>query len=98
MRVFALFLLAFLVFPVTAESIKIGYIDTEKVVNSLTQYQQENADIIQEFESKKQELLDLFNHIELVKTNLSNIDKSFLLKLSIFDLISLILVSLISNK
>ena len=76
MRVFALFLLAFLAFPVTAESIKIGYIDTEKVVNSLTQYQQENADIIKEFESKKQELLNLFNHIELVRANLSKIDKS----------------------
>ncbi|HIF36088.1 MAG TPA: OmpH family outer membrane protein [Candidatus Thioglobus sp.] len=76
MRVFALFLLAFLAFPVTAESIKIGYIDTEKVVNSLTQYQQKNADIIQEFESKKQELLDLFNHIELVRANLNKIDKS----------------------
>ena len=76
MRVFALFLLAFLAFPVTAESIKIGYIDTEKVVNSLTQYQQENADIIKEFESKKQELLDLFNHIELVRANLNKIDKS----------------------
>ena len=76
MRVFALFLLAFFAFPVTAESIKIGYIDTEKVVNSLTQYQQENADIIQEFESKKQELLDLLNHIELVRANLSKIDKS----------------------
>ena len=76
MRVFSLFLLAFLAFPVTAESIKIGYIDTEKVVNSLTQYQQENADIIKEFESKKQELLNLFNHIELVRANLSKIDKS----------------------
>ena len=76
MRVFALFLLAFLALPVTAESIKIGYIDTEKVVNSLTQYQQKNADIIQEFELKKQELLDLFNHIELVRANLSKIDKS----------------------
>ena len=76
MRVFALFLLAFLAFPVTAESIKIGYIDTEKVVNSLSQYQQENDGIIQEFESKKQELLDLFNHIELVRANLSKIDKS----------------------
>ena len=76
MRVFALFLLAFLALPVNAESIKIGYIDTEKVVNSLSQYQQENADIIQEFESKKQELLDLFNHIELVRANLSKIDKS----------------------
>ena len=76
MKVFALFLLAFLAFPVTAESIKIGYIDTEKVVNSLTQYQQENTDIIKEFESKKQELLNLFNHIELVRENLSKIDKS----------------------
>jgi outer membrane protein len=76
MRGFTLFLLAFLAFPVTAESIKIGYIDTEKVVNSLTQYQQKNADIIQEFESKKQELLDLFNHIELVRANLNKIDKS----------------------
>ena len=76
MKVFALFLLAFLALPVSAESIKIGYIDTEKVVNSLTQYQQENAYIIQEFESKKQELLDLFNHIELVRANLSKIDKS----------------------
>ena len=76
MRVFALFFLAFLAFPVTAESIKIGYIDTEKVVNSLTQYQEENDNIIKEFESKKQELLDLFNHIELVRVNLSKIDKS----------------------
>ena len=76
MRVFALIFLAFLAFPATAEPIKIGYIDTEKVVNSLSQYQQENDGIIQEFESKKQELLDLFNHIELVRANLSKIDKS----------------------
>ena len=76
MRVFALIFLAFLAFPATAEPIKIGYIDTEKVVNSLSQYQQENDDIIQDFESKKQELLDLFNHIELVRANLNKIDKS----------------------
>ena len=76
MRVFALIFLAFLAFPATAEPIKIGYIDTEKVVNSLSQYQQENDDIIKEFESKKQELLDLFNHIELVRANLNKIDKS----------------------
>ena len=76
MRVFALIFLAFLAFPATAEPIKIGYIDTEKVVNSLSQYQQENEGIIQEFESKKQELLNLFNHIELVRANLNKIDKS----------------------
>ena len=76
MRVFALILLAFLAFSATAEPIKIGYIDTEKVVNSLSQYQQENNSIIKEFESKKQELLNLFNHIELVRANLNKIDKS----------------------
>ena len=76
MRVFVLIFLAFLAFPATAEPIKIGYIDTEKVVNSLSQYQQENEGIIQEFESKKQELLDLFNHIELVRANLNKIDKT----------------------
>jgi len=76
MRVFVLIFLAFLALPATAEPIKIGYIDTEKVVNSLSQYQQENDDIIQEFESKKQELLNLFNHIELVRANLNKIDKS----------------------
>ena len=76
MRVFALIFLAFLAFPATTEPIKIGYIDTKNVVNSLSQYQQENNGIIQEFESKKQELLDLFNHIELVRSNLNKIDKS----------------------
>ena len=76
MRVFALIFLAFLAFPATAEPIKIGYIDTEKVVNSLSQYQHENDRIIQEFKLKKQELLDLFNHIELVRANLNKIDKS----------------------
>ena len=76
MRVFALIFLAFLAFPATAEPIKIGYIDTEKVVNSLSKYQKENDGIIQEFKSKKQELLNLFNHIELVRANLNKIDKS----------------------
>jgi outer membrane protein len=76
MRVFALIFLAFLATPTNADSIKIGYIDTEKVVNSLSQYQQENDVIIKEFESKKQELLDLFNHIELVRANLNKSDKS----------------------
>ena len=76
MRVFTLFALFLLVISASAESIKVGYIDTEKVVNSLTQYQQENSNIIKEFESKKIELLDLFNHIELVRANLSKIDKS----------------------
>ena len=75
MRSFALFLLTFLVSSVSAESIKIGYIDTEMVVNNLTQYKLGRATITKEFESKKQELLDLFNHIELIRANASKLDK-----------------------
>ena len=62
--------------PINAQSIKIGYIDVEKVINSLSQYQQENDLLIQLFEPKKQQLLDLFEHIELLKENLNNIDRS----------------------
>ena len=75
MRVFVLLTLTALVFSVRAESIKIGYIDTAKVVNSLSQYQEENITIAQEFDLKKQELLDLFNHIEQVRSNLEEIDR-----------------------
>ena len=76
MRYFALFLLTFLVSSVSAESIKIGYIDTEMVVNNLTQYKLGRVTITKEFESKKQELLDLFNHIELMRANASKLDKA----------------------
>ena len=50
-----------------SETIKIGYIDTELVVNNLPQYQQSVLEISKEFEPKKQELLDLFKHIELLR-------------------------------
>jgi outer membrane protein len=75
MRVFTLFLFVFFVSPINAETTKIGYIDTEMVVNNLTQYKLGRANITKEFESKKQELLDLFNHIELIRANASNLDK-----------------------
>ena len=73
MRFLALFFFAILVTPINAHSIKIGYIDIEKVINSLSQYQQENNALIQEFEPKKQQLLDLFKHIELLKKKLNNV-------------------------
>jgi len=73
MRFLALFFFAILITPINAHSIKIGYIDVEKVINNLSQYQQENNALIQKFEPKKQQLLDLFKHIELLKTNLKNI-------------------------
>ena len=75
MRAIVLFLLALLVTSINAQSIKIGYIDVEKVINSLPQYQYDNDSLIQQFEPKKQQLLDLFKHIELLKKNLNNVDR-----------------------
>ena len=76
MRVVVLFLLALLVTSTNAQSIKIGYINVEEVINSLSQYQHDNDSLIQQFEPKKQQLLDLFKHIELLKENLNNFDRS----------------------
>ena len=75
MRFIVLFLLALLVTSINAQTIKIGYIDVEKVITSLSQYQRDNDSLIQQFEPKKQQLLDLFKHIELLKKNLNTIDK-----------------------
>ena len=74
MRLLALFFFTILITPINAHSIKIGYIDVEKVINNLSQYQQENNVLIQQFEPKKQQLLDLFKHIELLKKNLNNVE------------------------
>jgi len=74
MRYLALFFFTILITPINAHSIKIGYINVEKVINNLSQYQQENNALIQQFEPKKQQLLDLFKHIELLKKNLNNVE------------------------
>ena len=76
MRVIVVFFLTLLVSSINANSVKIGYIDVDKVINSLPQYQQDNDSLVQRFEPKKQQLLDLFKHIELLKENLNNFDKS----------------------
>ena len=76
MRVIVLLFLALLVTSINASSVKIGYIDIEKIINSLPQYQIDNDSLVQRFEPKKQQLLDLFKHIELLKENLNNFDKS----------------------
>ena len=59
-----------------AETVKIGYIDTEQVVNNLPQYKQSVEKITKEFEPKKQELLDLFKHIELLRLKINTINES----------------------
>ena len=72
MRAFAVLVLAFLTGLAAAESIKIGYLNIEEVVNNLTLYRQGNERIAEKFDSRKKELLNLFEHIELLKENLSN--------------------------
>ena len=76
MRFIALFFFTLLFTSINAHSVKIGYINVEEVINNLSQYQQENDSLIQQFEPKKQQLLDLFKHIELLKRNLKNVDRS----------------------
>ena len=66
--------------PSYATNIKIGFIDTSIVVTSLTQYKESIDSISREFEPKKQELLNLFNHIELLRANIESTKNSSLSK------------------
>ena len=76
MKILALSCLALLSLSLQAETIKIGYIDTEQVINNISQYQQNVDEISREFEPKKQELLDLFKHIELLRKKINIINNS----------------------
>ena len=76
MRILVLFSLVLLSFSAWAESVKIGYIDTQTVVNNLPQYQQSVEELSKEFEPKKQELLDLFKHIELLRMKINSINNT----------------------
>ena len=76
MRVLIIFFLSVLCLSASAQNIKIGFIDTNQVVTSLSQYKTSIDQISSEFEPKKQELLDLYNHIELVRTKIDEILKS----------------------
>ena len=76
MKVLVILFFCLLSFSTNAENIKIGIIDTNQVVTSLSQYKISIDEISSEFEPKKQELLDLYNHIELVRTKIDEILKS----------------------
>ena len=76
MRILVLSSLVLLSFSAWAETVKIGYIDTQRVVNNLPQYQQSVDKISKEFEPKKQELLDLFKHIELLRMKINSINNT----------------------
>ncbi|WP_416694131.1 OmpH family outer membrane protein [Candidatus Pseudothioglobus sp. Uisw_050_01] len=76
MRNIAISCLVLLSISAFSETIKIGYIDTEQVVNNLPQYQQSVLEISKEFEPKKQELLNLFKHIELLREKVNAINNT----------------------
>ena len=76
MRLFVIFFLSLICISSNAANTKIGFIDTDRVVKSLSLYQKSIKALSQEFEPKKQELLDLFEHIELVKSNINLINNS----------------------
>tara|TARA_B110000008_G_C16593597_1_gene413422 strand:- start:55 stop:546 length:492 start_codon:yes stop_codon:yes gene_type:complete len=76
MRAVVLFFCCLSCFSSSAENIKIGFIDTNQVVISLSQYKSSLEQISIQFEPKKQELLDLFKHIELVRSKIDLIKKS----------------------
>ena len=76
MRIIVLSFLALFSLNAFAETLKIGYIDIDQVVNNLPQYQKNVDRLSNEFEPKKQELLDLFNHIELLRAKIIIINDS----------------------
>ena len=76
MRALVFFFFCLVNLSLNASTIKIGFIDTNQVVTSLTLYKQSIELISREFEPKKQELLDLFNHIELLRSKIDNINKT----------------------
>ena len=76
MRNLAISSLGLLSISAFSETIKIGYIDTEQVVNNLPQYHQSVLAISKEKKKKKQELLDLFKHIELLREKVNAINKT----------------------
>ena len=71
MRYLVLFFCSFFCFSSYATNIKIGFIDTNHVITSLTKYKSSIDLISTDFEPKKQELLDLYNHIELLRSKIN---------------------------
>ena len=54
----------------SAESLKIGYIDIDRVIENLSVYEKANNLLIKELEPKKNQLVNLFDYINLLKENL----------------------------
>ena len=92
MKILVTSVLVLISFSAFTQTIKIGYINTEQVVNNLPQYQQSVGDLSKEFEPKKQQLLDLFKHIELLRAKIiiiNNSDNKLNLEIELSKLASL---------
>ena len=70
MKFKALLLIVLLFSSASAESLKIGYIDIDRVIENLSVYEKANNLLIKEFEPKKNQLVNLFDYINLLKENL----------------------------
>jgi len=70
MKAFFLFYIILLIPPVNAETIKIGYIDVDRVISNLSHYQKKNNQIIQEFKPRKIKLIELFDYIKTLRNKL----------------------------
>ena len=69
-KIIALLICTLLVATASAQTLKIGYINIEEIISNSSQYQQESAQLAKEFQPKKQELLDLLDHINLLQSYL----------------------------
>ena len=70
MKFKVLLLIGLLFTSANAESLKIGYIDIDRVIENLSVYDEANNLLIKEFEPKKNQLVNLFDYINLLKENL----------------------------
>ena len=76
MKAFVFLFFCLLSLSSNASTLKIGFIDSNQVVSSWTIYKQSLDLLSREFEPKKQELLDLFNHIELLRSKIDTSNKT----------------------
>ena len=76
MRLTLLFFFLFNASYALADELKIGYIDVDTVINNISKYENDNKKLISNFEPKKLELIDLFNHIEILKKQYLNEENS----------------------
>ena len=76
MRLTLLFFFLFNASFALAVELKIGYIDVDTVINNISKYENDNKKLTSNFEPKKLELIDLFNHIEILKKQYLNEENS----------------------